>query len=203
VSPGVRFLLIRHGEIAANREQVWHGSTDSALTPAGRAQADRVARHLGRISEEAEAIYTSPLVRARDTAELIGAALDLVPRVEAGLAEYSIGELEGTSYEALLLEYRFFDKIRENPDFAPPGGESPRKVMTRVVAALRRIAETHPSGRVVVVGHGAALALGLSGLLDGGLDGWRRYHTSNCSVSELRLGASPELLSFDDTRHLD
>lgn len=194
--------LVRHGETDANLEGVWQGSTDGALTERGRRQASRVAHYLGERHAEAAALYTSPLRRAHDTALAIAGSLGLSPRVEPALAEYHLGSWEGKSYRELHESHRLWDEIRRDPDFAPHGGESPRQVTERVSAALRRIVAGHPGERVIVVAHGGALAMALAAILDGDYTRWRGA-MANCAVSELVLEPSPELLSFNQTGHLD
>ena len=105
------------------------------------------------------------------------------------------------SYDALLQEHDFFTRI-EDPDYAPPGGESVRVVSERVVAAWERVRDQHPGAPVVLVGHGAATALGLAALIDGSPLQWQRYHVANCSVSELRFDPAPQLVRFNATEHL-
>ena len=195
-------LLVRHGQIAANAERIWHGSTDSALTERGREEAARTARHLAGRAPRPVALYTSPLRRARETAQPIAAQLGLDAQVEPGLAEYGIGELEGVSYLALAQEHRFFERIAADPDFAPPRGESPRQVVARVSAALSAIARAHRGERVIVVSHGAALGLALGALLESDANQWQRFHLANCALSELVLEPAPRLLSWNATGHL-
>ena len=202
-APPARLLLVRHGQIQANLDGVWHGSTDSVLTPSGRAQARRVGAHLARTRARVAALYSSPLARARDTAAEIARALEVETRLEPDLAEYGLGELEGVSYRVLHSEHRFFERSQADPSYAPAGGESRAAVGARASAALRRIAGAHRGQEVVVVGHGAALAIALAELLGGGSEGWRRYDLANCSVSELVLEPSPTLLALDQTDHLD
>lgn len=197
-----RIVLVRHGQIPANVEQIWHGSTDQPLTPRGQEEARLAAGLLQAQSPRPAALYTSPLMRARQTARAISEKLALQPRVEPGLSEYGIGELEGESYLSLAREHRFFHKILADFSFAPPGGESLGGVVERTVDALRRIAAAHEAERVVVVGHGAALALGLARLLDDDPKQWQRYQQSNCAVSELELDPTPRLTSFNETSHL-
>ena len=200
--PVTRFLLVRHGEIAANVDRVWHGSTDSALTERGVAQAARTALHLAERQPRPIALYTSPLQRTRATAAAIAERLGLEARVEPGLREYGIGELEGVSYDALLREHKFFEKIALDGDHAPPGGESPRQVIARVSEALSRIAASHPGEEVIVVSHGAALGFTLGTLIDRDTTQWHRYHLSNCGLSELVLEPEPRILSWNRTDHL-
>jgi probable phosphoglycerate mutase len=193
--------LVRHGETPANVEGVWHGSIDSALTARGRRQARAVARHLAARGHPVAALYASPLLRARDTAAAIAAALGVEPAIEADLREYHLGSLEGTSYRELATAHRLFERMRDEPDFAPGGGESPREVASRFAAALRAIAARHAGERVVVVAHGGALTLGLGLLVDGDFSVWRRV-MDNCAVSDLVLEPAPALLCFNEKGHL-
>ncbi len=197
-----RLLLVRHGQITANLEARWHGSTDGALTERGREEARRVADHLARTRPGAAAVYTSPLQRARDTGAPIAGALGVSLVVEDGLAEYGIGVLENELFEELLGRHRFFEQIEADPHWAPSGGESLHAVGDRVRAAWNSIAHRHPGGEVVVVSHGAAIAIGLASLLHDDLRVWPRYRLRNTSVSEIELEPSPRLLAFDLVDHL-
>jgi broad specificity phosphatase PhoE len=197
-----RFHLVRHGEIAANLEKVWHGSTDSPLTERGRRQAEAVGRHLAEaLGGEPVAVYSSPLQRARDTAAAIAAALGTDVRLDVALGEYDLGEWEGRPYPDLAAD-GFFERVMRDADFAPPGAESPRQVADRIAGALTRFAALHPGGRVVVVSHGAALNLAVGHLIDGSLTAWNRL-MRNCAVSEIELAPEPRVISFDLCAHLD
>lgn len=202
MQPRAILTLVRHGQTSANLDGVWHGSTDGPLTERGREQALRVARFVLERHADAAAVYTSPLLRARDTARAIAASLGLEPRLELGLAEYHLGRWEGKTYQELHETHRLWDEMRRDPDFAPHGGESPRQVTGRVTAALRRIGASHRGERVIVVTHGGALSMALAAILEGDYTRWRRV-MSNCAVSELVLEPEPELLSFNQTEHLD
>ncbi|MEN8185322.1 MAG: histidine phosphatase family protein, partial [Myxococcota bacterium] len=160
MSPRTVLTLVRHGQTAANVERVWHGSIDTPLSEVGRAQARRVGDYVAATHADAVALYASPLSRAHETAEAIGGFLSLPVCVEPALAEFGLGEWEGRSYSALHGEERMWHHMQQDPDFTPPGGESPRDVATRVMGALHRIAALHPGSRVVVVSHGGALTLG-------------------------------------------
>ena len=194
--------LIRHGETPANTDKVWHGSTDSPLTERGRAQAECVARYAAKnLQTPAMAIYASPLQRARKTAAAVGRALELPIREEPDLREYDLGSWEGRPYGELYRVERLWEKMSEDPDFAPHGGESPRQVVERFVGALREIAERHAGERAIVVTHGGALSMALGALLDGDYSTWSRV-VDNCSVSELVLEPAPSLLLFNHVDHL-
>jgi len=194
--------LVRHGETAANVDAVWHGSIDTALTERGRRQASYLAEHIARTRADASALYASPLTRARDTAEPIAARLGLSTRLEPDLREYHLGDWEGVSYATLARDHRLFERMQEEPDWQPGGGESARQVAERLARSLLAIASRHPGERVIVVSHGGALTLGLGWLLDGSLSAWRRV-MSNCAVSDLRFDPAPSLLVWNDVAHLD
>lgn len=193
--------LVRHGETTANVEGVWHGSIDTQLTERGLRQAERVALHLAETRPQAAAVYASPLIRSRRTAHAIAEALGLEARIEPDLTEFHLGSLEGVSYRELTAKHRLFERMREEPDHPPGGGESPRQVAERYAGAFRRIAAAHPGGNSIVVAHGGALTLGLALLVDGDVTSWRSV-MDNCAVSDLRMDPRPELLSFNHTEHL-
>lgn len=193
--------LVRHGETDANLAGVWHGSTDSPLTARGRRQAAALARWMARHHREVSAIYTSDLIRALDTARAIAEALGLEPRSDPALREYDLGGWEGITFRELWERYRLWDRLREDPHFAPHGGETPLGVVERFVGALRRIAAAHRGERVVVVTHGGGLSMALGTLLDGDYTKWDRV-MANCAVSDLVLEPTPALLRFNVAEHL-
>src|SRR5262245_15298773 len=199
--PRTLVTLVRHGETSANADGVWHGSTDTALTGAGRRQAERVAAHLAATRADARALYASPLTRARDTARPIAERLGLAARIEDDLREYHLGAWEGLTYAELAREHRLFERMRADPDWQPGGGESARQVAERIAAGLAAIAERHPGERVIVVSHGGALTLGLGLLLDRELSVWRRL-MDNCAISDLAFDPAPSLLCWNDVAHL-
>ena len=198
-----RLLLVRHGEITANLEQRWHGSTDGDLTERGREESRRLAEHLARTRPGIAAVYTSPLQRARSTGGLIAAALAVPMIIEPGLAEYGIGILENETFSDLAGRHNFFEQATADLTWAPPGGESLGVVGTRVVTAWRAIAEGHPGAEVAVVSHGAAIATGLAVLLHDDPREWLRYRFRNTSVTEFILHPAPTLVTINVVDHLE
>ncbi len=193
--------IVRHGETQANLDGRWHGHTDTPLSERGERQAQRAGAAVAAGAPLA-AIYSSPLVRARNTAAAIGRATGVGVAVDDDLREYGIGRFEGMRFRDLHERYRFWAQMRLNPHYAPHGGESPRGVTDRLVGALRRIAAAHPGGRVAVVSHGGALSMALGELVDGAYWNWKRV-VDNCSLTELVLEPAPRLLRFNDTDHLE
>jgi broad specificity phosphatase PhoE len=135
-------LLVRHGETDWNAEGRLQGHTDRPLSDYGRGQARRLAEELE--GEELEAIYSSDLARARETAEIVGERLGLPIALEPDLREKVWGTWEGLS----AVE-------RDRVEFV---GESTEAHQERMLRALRRISERHPgNARILVVTHGGSM----------------------------------------------
>ena len=195
-------LLLRHAQIEANVKGLWHGSTDSPLTWRGRRQARRTARHIADNHRDLSAIYTSPLERCRQTAAAVASEIGITPEPVEGLAEYGIGEWEGLAFSHLAEQHDFITRALADHHFAPPGGETLASVSSRIVDALTQIHHRHEGERVLVVGHGAALAVALGTLLNGDPARWVEYPVANCSLTELVLSPSPYVNFFNSTQHL-
>ena len=142
-------LLARHGETDWNSEHRLQGHTDRPLTDAGWAQAHALAAKLE--NEPLDAVYTSDLARAHDTAQVVADSKGLAVTVVRDLREKNFGSWEGLTDDEVLRRF---------PD-AQPGhwgdGETRREMSRRVIAALLGIAAAHPGGQVLVVTHGGPL----------------------------------------------
>lgn len=196
--------LIRHGETAANVSGVWQGSTDSPLNERGLAQARALAQRVAREQLPISVIYSSPLRRARQTAEMVAEALDNFPIIlDSGLAEYHLGEWEGLSYQQLRDEKQLWARMATDPDFVPPGGESPRQFAMRLLQSFQAIIQNRDGETTAVVGHGGALATALSMILHQDGSHWREYQMLNASLSKLVLDPTPHLAFFSDVSHLE
>ncbi|MFB6986566.1 histidine phosphatase family protein [Streptomyces sp. NPDC056304] len=183
-------LLVRHGQTVWHAENRYAGVSDIALTDEGRRQAERLGEWAVR--HPVDAIWTSTVTRAIETAEPACRALGLVPRREYDLRECDFGEVEGRT----LTEYAAGDperarQYRADPVAHPfPGAEDPRAAAARGAMALRRIADGHPGQRVLVVAHNTLLRLALCELLSIPLGVYRRVFPQlrNGAVSEIRIG---------------
>ena len=196
-------ILIRHGQIQANVDKRWHGWTDSALTDEGKSQAQRVAERIAADHQDVSAIYASPLQRTYNTAKHIADILGLKVIEEPLIKEYGIGVLEGERFSDLHKVHDFFKQVNANPHYAPEQGESIQQVGDRVTRALQGFLEKHPSEKVVAMSHGAAMALGLAGLLDQDWYAWDKYQFKNTSVTEVNLSSAPKLIRLNCIAHLD
>lgn len=180
----LRLILARHGEAEGSREFRFNGSSDVALTPHGEAQAQRLADAL--IPFNLAAVYTSPLLRARATAEAIaavshpGAPLEILP----DLREQSYGSWERlTAVEARARDPKRFAAWSAGMRIAPPAGETLSALRRRVVTCVALIAERHPGQSVALVAHVGPIKALLCTALCMPLSGARRIWLDPASYS--------------------
>jgi broad specificity phosphatase PhoE len=141
----VPFWFLRHGETEWNAQGLSQGSVDIPLNPTGLAQASSAANLLR--NRGIATIVSSPLIRARTTAEIVANALDLPLSIDGGLREVAFGAQEGQKMSAWFPEW-----IAGN--WTPPGAETFAGLRRRVVAAVNRC--TALPAPVLIVGHGAS-----------------------------------------------
>jgi len=199
-----RLLLLRHGQIAANKLGRWHGSTDSPLTLRGQWQAHLTGRFLQR-KENLAAVYTSPLGRCRDTAALAAPRSKAQHEVVDGLAEMSIGDWEDMRFVDLNRQHNLVERLTADTQWAPPNGEALATVAARMRKSLEEISAAHRDDETVsVVSHGAAMAIALGELIHATPTQWGQYHFDNCSLTQLRLHPEQqpaELIDFNSCAH--
>jgi broad specificity phosphatase PhoE len=195
-----RLLLARHGQSVSNAGRRFQGVQDVPLSELGRRQAEALAGAFGR--RRIAAVYSSPLQRARHTAELVAAAVQAPLRNVDDLRELSLGEWEGCTVEEVQARpgNPYACWVRDPVGALPPGGECLADVQGRVVRALAEIERAHPDGDdVLVVCHGGVISAYLAHCLGLPLSSIWRLTLSNCSITEL---APPRLLSMNVTAHL-
>jgi broad specificity phosphatase PhoE len=193
--------LVRHGESTWNSDRRFQGGLDAPLSPRGRRQAQALAAGLAPV--RFDALYTSPLGRARDTARACGAVLGLEPVAVDDLREIGLGDWEGLTIETVQARDgdRYEGWLREPLAHCPRGGESATALADRVRGAVGRLATRHPDGRVLVVSHGGAIASVLCGWLGRSLNAIWTLRLDNASITRVDL---PEgrVLAFNETGHL-
>ena len=194
---------IRHGESTYNAESRIQGQSDVPLSRRGRAQGEAVARAMSAIP--VEAVFASPLRRAKDTARMVADALGLEVQTDDRLKEVDTGLFQDRMREAILRKYAgMIGQWRSgDPDFVFPKGESRLSVINRgheVLASICQNGHEH----VVVVSHGGLLLAGMKSLL--GIPSTEPPHTlKNTSITKLEANpdGTVELLEFDRADHLD
>jgi broad specificity phosphatase PhoE len=153
-----RFCLIRHGQTDWNLEGRYQGQSDAPLNEAGREEARVLAHKLK--GQAFDAIYSSDLQRARETAEIIAAALQLPVKTDSRLREINQGKWEGQLVEVIKARYANLWRQRklDPASVRAPGGETVAEVAQRMYSALNEIAQIYPDGAVLIASHGLALA---------------------------------------------
>jgi broad specificity phosphatase PhoE len=146
-------ILARHGETDWNREDRFQGQADPPLNPAGRAQSVELAEALA--GEPIARVYTSPLRRARETAELVAERLGVEVEPLEALCEIDVGSWTGLTRDEVAE--RFPEAYARWVERAPHGfedGETYEELAARVIPALRALADGHRSTTLLVVTHG-------------------------------------------------
>ena len=198
-----RVLLVRHGETDWNVLTRLQGHTDIPLNEAGRRQASRLRQALQ--GEPLDAVYSSDLLRAWDTAQAVADATGAPLQAEPALRERAFGEFEGLTYEE--LETRWPEQARRwrlrDPDFAPGGGENLIDFHARCLGAAERLAAAHRGGSIALVAHGGVLDSLYRAATRLSLDAPRSWRMANASINRLLHSASGfTLVGWDDDAHL-
>ncbi|MGH3065744.1 MAG: histidine phosphatase family protein [Gaiellaceae bacterium] len=172
-----RLILVRHGETEWNAKQQFQGHADPGLNELGRRQAQDLAESLALM--QIDAIYSSDLKRARETAETIGERVGLRVHEMSELREVDVGEWTGLTHEEIEELYPgALHRWRSGTGDGWELGESYERLTARLLRAFRVIADRHPNDRVLIVGHGGTIRAMLA-------------HVSGVSVAESRKQTPP------------
>ena len=200
----VRLHMLRHGNTMQSAEGYFAGDIDPPLTDRGHAEAQAVARLAPAM--KLEAVYLSPKLRARQTAEPVLRACGLEPVVEEGLREISYGAWEGRKEsEIQASEPAAFALWTQDPALAsPPGGESAFAIAARALPVVLRARREHPSGNVLFVSHKATIRIIACALLGVPLGRFRdRVACPTASLTTFEFGdRGGMLVRIGDVSHL-
>jgi broad specificity phosphatase PhoE len=163
--PPTRLLLLRHAEVEDRYHRRFGGRIDMGLSPRGQTQARALAGYLKLT--RLDALYVSPMKRARQTMEPIAAATALTPSVVPDLREVDFGDWTGLSWTEVGERFRVsaLDWLHRLDDASIPNGESNASFRLRVEPCLLNILQSHPGQTVAVVCHGGVIRMMLSILL--------------------------------------
>jgi broad specificity phosphatase PhoE len=200
-------IIIRHGQSQGNAQGRFGGHTDTPLSARGRKQAEATARALA--SEKLDAIYSSDLPRAIETASPL-ARLAGAPLITTdAFRERSVGVMEGLTFEEAAERYpeQYQALLHRDFEHVLEGGESYRQTLDRAAGKLDEVIGKHRGGRIAVFTHTGAICILILHLM-GALDApelkpvW--IATANCGIArfDLRDDGFVRVITINDTRHL-
>ncbi|WP_068396510.1 histidine phosphatase family protein [Kribbia dieselivorans] len=194
-----RIVLVRHGVTAFTEQGLLdgRGGADPELSRLGIEQAQAAARatqHL--VGEDEVRVITSSLARARQTGGIIAKALDVAPSIDPDWDEQSFGDWDGAAMKDLFATSAAeFDRLRVEPDYARPGGESHAQLSERVLSAFARVVA--PGGTSVVVCHRKPIMVVLADLLEVPMAKQWRLAAAPASLSAIEIWPNREaIISF-------
>lgn len=199
-APGATLVLyVRHGQTPTTGKVLPGRAVGLHLSDAGRQQAERAAERL-KVLKRVDAVYASPLERARETAAPIASALGLRTSIDKGLLECDFGDWTGAELKKLMKRPEWSTVQRAPSTFRFPNGESFTEMQTRMVSAVDRLRAKHPGGVVVCVSHADPIKAALAHAMGTHLDLFQRIVVSTCSVSAVAYsGGGPIVLTVNST----
>ena len=201
--PGTRMLLLRHGETPLSVQRRFSGRGDPELTERGLAQARAAAVRLS--TYDVAAVLSSPLRRARQTAEAVASALGIEVTVDDGFVETDFGDWEGQTFAEIQQQWPAeMSAWLASPDVGPPGGESFTSTFARVRAARDKVIAGCAGSTVVVVSHVTPIKTLLMDALDAPSTALYRIHLDPASLSSTEWWPDgPAVVRLvNDTGHL-
>lgn len=184
-----RLVLVRHGETIWNAEDRYAGSTDIPLSPRGLEQAEQLASWAS--SAKLDAIWVSPMRRARETVAPVERMTGITARVDPRLREIHFGQAEGLTDSELRQSFpQAFAAFQTDPvAHHLPGGEDPQDVARRAIECFDEIEKAHPRNRVLLVTHNTLIRIALCHLLGLPLSKYRSAFpvVATAALSEVRL----------------
>jgi len=196
-------ILIRHGDTEWNEKKIFRGRIDIGLSSKGKAQAKVIGKVLSKI--QVDAVYSSPLSRAYETARIIASFQDVQVNTLDGLTDICFGQWEGLSWREVKDRYPFiFAKWLKDPHkIKIPDAEDLSDVRKRAVSVLHKIADIHINQKVVIVSHGAVNKLLLCEVLDLPDSHFWRIKQDNGAINIFKYTTyGCKLFLLNDTCHL-
>jgi alpha-ribazole phosphatase/probable phosphoglycerate mutase len=174
----MKIYFVRHGQSESNKKGVLTGHIDIPLSDEGIEQVKKTSLE---ISSDFHEIYSSDLIRCKQTAEIINEKLNVSITYDSRLRERNFGSLAGKSWAEVGEELREIDK-KQLYDYRPHGGEHVDEVKERVFSCIEEIKIKHPNKKILIVTSG-----GIIRLLHNVLNGQIHSHIENSSVHEFEF----------------
>ena len=198
-APPTTILLVRHGQTNSTGKVLPGRAPGLHLADTGQQQAERTAARIGEL-DGVDAVYTSPLERARETAAPIGKVTGHRPRIERGLLECDFGEWTGPSLRRLMRKREWRTIQRAPSTFRFPGGESFPEMQHRIVTTLERLRDDHRGRTIVCVSHADPIKAAVAHALGTHLDLFQRIVISTGAISVVTwTDGGPTVLAVNST----
>ncbi|MEK7855048.1 MAG: histidine phosphatase family protein [Acidobacteriota bacterium] len=205
--PITRLFLVRHGQSAGNAEGRFGGHGPTPLSELGERQAKITAESLAK--EGINAIFSSDLLRAVQTAEPLGKLLDVPVLTSKAFRERHVGVLEGLTFDESKANHPkdYLALVNRNIHHVITEGESYRHLLRRATTEMWEILRNHQGQRIAIFSHTGAicfLTLHLMGAIHRSTKQTPWLVTSNCGINrfEVRGRNNIRVLALNDTRHL-
>lgn len=205
--PVTRLYLVRHGQSDGNAEGRFGGHGPTPLSALGREQAKLAARYLAK--EGVDAIYSSDLSRAVETAEALSELIQIPVIKKPAFRERNVGVLEGLTFDESKAAYPkdYYALVNRNVHHVITEGESYRHLLRRSTDELWEILRRHSGGKIAIYSHTGAICfitLHLMGAIRRDTKQTPWLVTSNCGINrfEIRGRNNVRVLALNDTRHL-
>ena len=197
--PPTLVLLVRHGQTPTTGKLLPGRAPGLHLADTGRTQAQAAADRIAGLAK-VDAIYASPLERARETAAPIGKALGQKVHIDRGLLECDFGDWTGAELKALMKLPEWTTVQRSPSMFRFPNGESFLEMQTRIVSTLDRLRAAHPGGVIVCVSHADPIKAAVAHAMGTHIDLFQRIVISTCSISAIAYSVGgPIVLTVNST----
>lgn len=188
-APSTVVLLVRHGLTATTGVKLPGRARGLHLSDEGRRQAEATAARIATLAKVV-AIYSSPLERARETAQIIAKARNMAVRIERGLLELDIGRWTGMPLKDAVGKSEW-KAVQQHPSgFRFPDGESFTEMQARMTGAIARIVARHPGKVLVAVSHADPIKAATAHALGTPLDLFQRIMIGTASITALAYSAS-------------
>ena len=188
-APSTLVLLVRHGLTPTTGVKLPGRARGLHLSDEGRRQAEAAAARIAKVAKVI-AVYSSPLERARETAQIIAKARNMVVRIERGLLELDIGRWTGMALKDAGSKPEW-KAVQQHPSgFRFEGGESFTEMQARITGAIARICSRHPGKIVVAVSHADPIKAVTAHALGTPLDLFQRIFIGTASITAIAYSAS-------------
>jgi probable phosphomutase (TIGR03848 family) len=197
--PATTILLVRHGQTPTTGKVLPGRAPGLHLADEGRRQAEIAAERIAALNR-VDAVYSSPLERAKETAAPISAARGLRTRTDRGLFECDFGDWTGAELKTLMKLPEWQTVQRAPSTFRFPNGESFVEMQTRMVSTLDRLRHLHPGGTIVCVSHADTIKAAVAHALGTHIDLFQRIVISPASITAVTWSpGGPTVLAVNST----